>query len=417
MRKIVNYLADVFTGFPLNSNLKKVLAMDDWSRAEIEIYQQTMFERLKQYAIKSEIYKNYADKELSEFPIFERSFYSDHENLFLTKFKKPYRIIYTSGTTGTPRKIYVSKEMLLAKRTSHLKMLSWYGLKREDKELYIGWAELNLLKKIYYKLKNKIFLSSNGIDKEKALQYIKTLNKEKPVILFSYPYAIYLILGYAEEMNLSLHQPKVIYTGAENLFSYMKDRIVRHFPESILVNEYWSTESNIAVTCPHGQLHIDEDTAIVEVINTDKNGIGDILITNLFSYDLPLIRYPLGDRIKLSDYECTCGRKTKVIDKLYGRINDYFLLPDGKKFIFLEHDEQMISLCSNILSFQVLYNPGKHKACFYYMKKDIHKDIEQQKISDYFKKHLTPEIILREVNTFEDEPSGKHKVFKIANNI
>lgn len=417
MRKYLNTLIDKVTGFPLDTSLRKVLAMDKWSRQEIEDYQHIMFEKLKQYAIKSSIYKDFKDKSLNEFPVFSRDFYINHEKEFLTRIRKPYREIYTSGTTGLPRKIYVSKEMLLAKRTSHLKMLSWYGLKREDKELYIGWAEENLFLKIYYKIKNKIFLSSFGIDQKKAMKFIKILNSAKPRIVFSYPYALDFILAYAETLNAKLFQPRIIYTGAENLLPYIRERIAKHFPESVLINEYWSTEANIAVECPRGNMHIDEDTVIVEVINKDKNGVGDILITNLFSYDFPLIRYPLGDRIALSDNYCPCGRKTKIISKIYGRVNDYFPLPNGKKFVFLEHDEQIIDMCTNILAYQVLYNPEKHKGIFRYIRKDAAKDIDHEKITNYFRKFLTTDFLLEEVKKIESEPSGKYKIFKISSSI
>ena len=102
---------------------------------------------------------------------------------FFTNFRKPYRFIFTSGSTGTPIKIVVSQKMMLQKRVSHLKMLNWYGLKREDAEISIGGTKIDLKTKVYYYFKNKRFLTSEHLDENRALKYIQIINHERPKIL------------------------------------------------------------------------------------------------------------------------------------------------------------------------------------------------------------------------------------------
>lgn len=412
MRKLFNILFDLFTGFKLDSRTKELLAMDKWSREEIEAYQQKMFEKLKSYAGRSEIYKGCKDWTISDFPKYSKDFYRDNHEKFLTRFRKPFRIESTSGSTGTPRNIVVSKEMILAKRASHLKMLAWEGIKREEREIYIGGLTKSWMYKIYYRLKNKYFLSSYNITKGKAEEYILKINRLKPSMIFTYPYAIDLILNVAEEKKLKIYQPKLIYTGAENLYPHIEEKIRKHFPSSALANEYWSTEGNIAVTCPNGSMHIDEDTLIVETDNMDNNGVGDIIITNLFSYDLPLIRYRLGDRIKLSEQKCGCGRNTRIIEKILGRDIDYFVLPDGRKIAYTENSIQIAQMSENVISYQVIYRKSDHSLLFKFVKKDKTKPVQNQRISEYFRVSFNLDILFEEVDFIETDSSGKFKIFK-----
>jgi len=58
------------------------------------------------------------------------------------------------------------------------------------------------------------------------------------------------------------------------------------------------------------------ETVIVEEVDNE------IIVTNLFSKSFPIIRYKLGDYIRLKDpaYECPCGRKHQIIEEILGRV-------------------------------------------------------------------------------------------------
>jgi phenylacetate-CoA ligase len=416
MRKVINRIIDKITGFPLDESLKEVVAIDGWNRSQIDAYQQKMFAKLKSFAVKSEVYKDCGDLDFKDFPIYTKEFYGNNHEKFLTNFRKPYKKISTSGSTGAPREIVVSKEMLLAKRVSHLKMLSWYGIGREDLELYMSGFNLGMKYKIYYFLKNKIFIPSFNINEEKAIRIIELMNKRKPILLFAYPFTLDIILRYIENSGMKLHQPKVIYTGAENIYPYMIDRIKKNFPESIYVNEYWSTEANIAVGCPHGNIHIDEDTVIVEAVNLDENGIGEALITNLYSYDFPLIRYPIGDRVKLSDKTCTCGRNTRIIEQIAGRTADYINLPNGKILTFTENGMPIAALCKDeVLYYQLVYDKSNGEGIFYYVPKNSKSELNKSAIENYLLKNAQLRVKFQQTEHISTEKSGKYKIFKSIN--
>jgi phenylacetate-CoA ligase len=83
---------------------------------------------------------------------------------------------------------------------------------------------------------------------------------------------------------------------------------------SKVTREYGSPECRgIAYQCPeHGGHHVAAESYIVEVLNDGRpaqaNEIGDVVVTDLDSFSVPLIRYRIGDRAVAVGGTCVCGR-------------------------------------------------------------------------------------------------------------
>ncbi len=70
---------------------------------------------------------------------------------------------------------------------------------------------------------------------------------------------------------------------------------------------------NVGSECSaHDGFHINVESFIVEVVDTDGMPLSDgtygkVLITDVFNYQMPFVRYDTGDRGRLSWEKCTCG--------------------------------------------------------------------------------------------------------------
>jgi phenylacetate-CoA ligase len=58
-------------------------------------------------------------------------------------------------------------------------------------------------------------------------------------------------------------------------------------------------------------------------------GGGVILVTCLYNYVFPLIKYQLGDKGMLKTNKCTCGNPLPLLAEVKGRISDAIYTPDG----------------------------------------------------------------------------------------
>jgi phenylacetate-CoA ligase len=56
---------------------------------------------------------------------------------------------------------------------------------------------------------------------------------------------------------------------------------------------------------------------------------GEIVVTDLYSREVPFIRYATGDFGALTSRRCPCGRPTPLLEKIEGRSTDFIVAPDG----------------------------------------------------------------------------------------
>jgi phenylacetate-CoA ligase len=411
MYRLNNRIVDKLTGFNLASELNKNLRFDSYSGEQIKIYQENAFNYLKNFAVKSDKYQDFKHIPFEEFPIITKEELQTSGKKFHTNFRKPYKKISTSGSSGIPLSFFLSKEMLLKKRASQLKMLAWYGLNREDREMKIGGGPIDFKTKTYYLLRNKRYHSSFNLSNKEYANVVKNYNKFKPKVLYGYPSSIADVISFAIDHQISLHKPQIVLLHAENLYEHIKILIQNTFPDVFIVNQYWATEANLGVSCPEGNVHIDEDTVICEVLNPDADGVGDLIITNLYSFDFPLIRYNLGDRVKISDSQCPCGRKTKIFERIEGRSTDYCQLKNGKRIYYAGNSVKMAKYCKNIAQYQVIYENGKDKLTFSYKQLNHSNPVNKESIMNYFKKNYDKPVEVKEVDSFCFESSGKFKTY------
>lgn len=106
---------------------------------------------------------------------------------------------------------------------------------------------------------------------------------------------------------------------------------------------YQCTEGLLAVTCPHGSLHLQEDIVAVQCeplappgpLDTAETAPGRVtpIITDLWRRTQPIVRYRLNDVLQLDARPCACGSDWRVLAAIEGRQDDilYFLTDEGKR--------------------------------------------------------------------------------------
>jgi len=74
----------------------------------------------------------------------------------------------------------------------------------------------------------------------------------------------------------------------------------------------------------HIGTHLNEDFLLFEVLKDGEpvgpGEEGDVVVTSLMNLDMPLIRYRLGDRVRLTDTDtCACGSNLRRVSAVLGR--------------------------------------------------------------------------------------------------
>jgi phenylacetate-CoA ligase len=161
---------------------------------------------------------------------------------------------------------------------------------------------------------------------------VEELNRYEPTIVATYPTAALLLAeeSAAGRLHLSLRE---LWTGGEGLSAGMRSVIEREFG-CVVNNSYGASEFlALAAPCRLGALHLNSDWAILEPVDEKMRPLppGEqgctTLLTNLANHAQPVIRYDLGDRVRLRCERCACGSPMPVIE-VEGRADDMLVLRD-----------------------------------------------------------------------------------------
>ncbi len=231
-------------------------------------------------------------------------------------FKKRF-LSETSGSTGEVLIFYKNEEWDSFNRASMFRGYSWYNVNPWDKNGYFwGYNFDNKSKvKTFIEdfLQNRFRIFSYNYKEIKKFSY----KLRNALFLSGYSSMIYEVSKIINELGLNgEYQLKMIKGTSEKIYDSYQDEVKKAFGSKI-ISEYGASESGlIAFECPEGgNMHINMENLIVE---EEK---GEIIVTNLISHSFPIIRYKLGDYIKLmpEGFKCKCGRSHPIISDVLGR--------------------------------------------------------------------------------------------------
>ena len=275
------------------------------------------------------------------------SFMKDKENIGV-KLNNKYMVFTTSGSTGNPLvavvdstannimggisavRAYARKEDLKAFMKSGGKSIGIFA----DGGFYLANSSIRSRLKTMPWKKKQLAVSSALYPLE---QIVDQLNRFQPAMIGGYPSHLELLIDEAKEGRLNI-SPVIIMTGGEYLSDDVRKRLAETF-NCYVQTSYSCTEGGtVACECPHQHFHINDDWLIVEPVDKDGNPVPDgvlsdkILLTNLYYYIQPFIRYEVTDRVIMHHEPCPCGNPSPWIE-LEGRNDDVTTFTNGDTII------------------------------------------------------------------------------------
>ena len=157
-------------------------------------------------------------------------------------------------------------------------------------------------------------------------ELVARLNDFQPHHLNGYP----SILGRLADEQLAGRlrlRLDALFTSSEPLTPTMRARLEEAFGVRPY-NFYATTEGLYGHDCPEGSMHLFDDMCIVENVDEDNRPVpvGEVgarlLVTNLFNYVQPLIRFEVSDLVAFDPEPCPCGRTLARVRSLEGRAEE-----------------------------------------------------------------------------------------------
>ena len=242
----------------------------------------------------------------------------------------------TSGSSGVPLMLLEDHHASNFKGAVSLRQFFECGGRLRDKQVQLRERGASSVPKNL----SKPFYESLGLFRTKWIEtneifdnILPFLGSYKPDIVVGYPNFLQFL---AENSKEDIHF-RIIFTTGEVLTHHCRHLLESTFTSKV-IDSYGCTEvGDIAWECPDTSsgYHINADSVITEFIKDGENVAsgeeGEIVLTCLFNYAMPFIRYKIGDTGVPDDEKCTCGRTLPLLHAIEGRSDDFIVLPDGRK--------------------------------------------------------------------------------------
>lgn len=357
-------IQDLIAAFLLAHGMKR---REHWTRRQLLAFQEQRFQSLARHARRHSpfyrhLYRKFADGplRLSDLPVIRKKDVIEHFDQIATdpRLKQTdleryiekvpdddyylgrYVVLTTAGTSGLKGLFVYDRKawrFILASMVRASRFLGVPELRRARVSLIGAGSSHHLSHRTAAGI-------DVGIQKIQRLDVtlpieniVSALNAFQPEYVKAYPSIAAFLATEQEAGHLNIH-PRAILTGAEVL---TEDRVrkTRDAWGIMPFNAYSATEGIAAVDCIHHRgMHLFEDLCIVEVVDEEDHPVPDgtqgfkLLVTNLYNYSQPLIRYELSDMVTAASEPCPCGRPFRRITKLAGRNDDVLFLegPNGR---------------------------------------------------------------------------------------
>ena len=355
--RIALFLLGKKEGFNMREMVEFVRQSQHWTKEQWREYHNTRIVALvKQAYENTTFYRQWFDKvgikpedirtvdDLNKIPVVRKQELLNHYQDFKATNASDYSMIHshTGGTTGVPCAYEKDRYSWALNWAIKMRTFEWGGYTYGDDTLGVlaggslipgkkgGWKN-----RIWRYVNNYYSMPATHLTEEMLETYYQHLKTHHVRFLRGYPSTLSLLAEYVQAHYQTLPM-QAVFATAEMLLPHQRKLIEETFQCKMYDTYGCDDGMGCATECEaHGELHVCEECSVMQIV--DKNGKevrdgeeGEIVLTALYNFGFPFIRYAPGDMAIKSERACACGRETKMIRKLVGRTSDNFKLANGK---------------------------------------------------------------------------------------
>jgi phenylacetate-CoA ligase len=296
--------------------------------------------------------------DITHWPVIDRDTIREHRaRMRAPGVRGPLIVKSTGGSTGIPMQFDLDQRSNDRRTAAAMRGYAWAGASPGSKQLYLWGAPLGdrplrarAKDRLYQALHRRRVISCFGGEEDLAARFAANLERYRPDVVVAYTNPLHEAARRLEEMGRQIpFAPRAILIGAEKLHAFQRVQIERVFRAPVF-ETYGSREFMlIGAECErHCGLHMTTEQLLVEVVDDDGKPTpageeGNVVITDLYNYGMPFVRYAVGDRAIAGFGDCACGRGLPLLSRVVGRQLDMILgtggrMIPGEFFVYLAKD-------------------------------------------------------------------------------
>ncbi|MBI3967967.1 MAG: phenylacetate--CoA ligase family protein [Chloroflexi bacterium] len=247
----------------------------------------------------------------------------------------------TSGSTGNPLQFAHDQRFSDYAAADHYRHYGWCGWELCGPIAFL-WGMghpkgLEAVKvNVYRWLHNALWGDAFTLRPETLDGFLDRMLEHRPQVLIGYASSLSALALRARDRGIQVPSLRGIQSSAEMLLPAYREIVESAFGCRIF-DSYGNKEvRDIAHECAeHRGYHISVENCWLEVV--DEHGRpcppgmpGELTVTSLHNYGMPLIRYRTGDIGMLSASSCACGRGLPLLQEVQGRLADALITAKGE---------------------------------------------------------------------------------------
>ncbi len=345
LRHLFFWSIDALRGFKIKKHVNDItFILENYSSSEAIKLQANKKRNVLNHAISTtEFYKNY--KTFDEFPIINKNIIRTRKKDFESQpfTGQKLKTVTTSGSTSIALELIQDKNKTLRNTADTIYFSKLAGFKIGYKLLYLRHWDDHLRKSnvrnFAHNIKELEVVNMNDDYISKILMQISNDASNKAWLGYPSGYELickYLDRKHSEPLKIGV---KSIIAMSEGVNKYTKESMKKYFGVP-LVSRYSNMENGIVAQqkLDTNSFTINWASYYVEIfrlnedVPADSGEPGRIIVTDLYNYAIPLIRYDTGD-VGVIDYSITPpvlkhieGRKADIIYNTKGEIISSFIV-------------------------------------------------------------------------------------------
>lgn len=329
---------------------------EDWSLSRYRRLQGDLLRELARFAYETPFYRRAMDEAgvrpedvdaveaLHRFPMIDRQIVRRETDALRSPRlgSMSWRQVSTSGTTGRPLKLAMEDHVIARQRA-----VWWRHRGRFDADRRVHEGVRFSAKPVvpasqesppYWRRDryNGVWFLSIYHIRDSTVPEIADWLSDVDIDYFEgYPGAIHELAWRLHDQDITVSDgPEWIFGGAGQMHPQFVAMMEDVFGATA-TEHYGMVEAcgNIS-RCEQGTWHVDEEFGIVEFPPLECEGdesLSRIVCTGLWNRAMPLIRYDTGDVARVGSVGCDCGRRSRTVEAIVGRVDEFLLTGDGRR--------------------------------------------------------------------------------------
>jgi phenylacetate-CoA ligase len=234
--------------------------------------------------------------------------------------------VVTSGPPGEPLPLFVDRLQLDVRWANRVRAAEWAGYRLGDAHVAVARSALGLplRARLDALLSRGKIVGADALDERSLRALAGHLRSRRPALLAADADALAILGHFLAARDVPGRGAGAVASGGQELPPAARQLVEERLGAPLFDTYAAGGLDAIAHECEaHAGYHVNAESYLVEILRDGRPAaegeLGDVVVTDLNSRSVPLLRYRVGDVAAATARRCPCGRGLPLLARVVGR--------------------------------------------------------------------------------------------------